>query len=69
MSPYDFAVLYHGTQKYGDKPYSYHLEKVAEISKTKFQLYQIKWIISDEFTFDNGPEKIMEFNVINIKKV
>lgn len=27
----DFAIKWHGDQKYGDKPYVYHLDQVAEI--------------------------------------
>jgi (p)ppGpp synthase/HD superfamily hydrolase len=29
----DFAIKYHGDQMYGNKPYIYHLEQVAEILK------------------------------------
>jgi len=28
-----FAIKAHGDQKYGDRPYSYHLDQVAEIAK------------------------------------
>jgi len=30
MNAKEFAIAAHGEQKYGDLPYSYHLEKVAE---------------------------------------
>lgn len=32
----DFAIKSHGNQKYGIKPYSYHLKKVVEIAKEYF---------------------------------
>lgn len=32
----NFAIKHHGNQKYGDKPYAYHLNKVVELATTHF---------------------------------
>lgn len=34
-----FAITQHGSQMYGDKPYSYHLDRVAEIAKQFMPTY------------------------------
>ena len=43
----DFAVRAHGDQKYGDKPYIYHLDQVAEILKPYGETAQVFGYLKD----------------------
>jgi (p)ppGpp synthase/HD superfamily hydrolase len=43
----DFAVCAHGDQKYGDKPYVYHLDHVAEILKPYGETAQVVGYLHD----------------------
>lgn len=41
----EFAIQYHGDQKYGDKPYVYHLDKVASyVGNAHFKVQVVAYL-------------------------
>lgn len=51
----DFAVKWHGNQMYGDKPYVYHLDQVAEIVSKSSQDRSsgtLQWLLEVAYLHD-----------------
>lgn len=53
MNAIDFAIKYHGNQKYNGKPYSYHLEGVAKKAR-------------ELWTYHNGTSEDDKLEVVEI---